>query len=188
MEEEGGPGHQPYKDKSPEEQQWNRVVVPGHSQIEVPQQVLIDEIEPGPAMDVSVRWLRYDPMTMGKGDASRLTLCRVCEANKKVPRCGNDKKNQDAAKGMQLAKPGDTPANSTGEKQVQENNSNRKNNSDKALGKNIERAAGGEPIAEQTVWLRLLLGKPIAEDCNRKPEADHYVGDRDASEDKDSEA
>ncbi len=53
-EEVGAPGHEPDEEESPEEIEGDGVVVARDAEVEVAEEVLVDEVEPEPAVDVAV--------------------------------------------------------------------------------------------------------------------------------------
>ena len=54
VEEVGAPGHEPDEEESPEEVEGDGVVVAGDAEVEVAEEMLVDEVEPEPAVDVAV--------------------------------------------------------------------------------------------------------------------------------------
>ena len=67
MEEPGGPGHDPDEEQSPEEIEGNGVVVAGDTEVEIAEKVFVDEVEPGPAVDVAVGGKWDLPVVVGEG-------------------------------------------------------------------------------------------------------------------------
>ena len=57
--------------KSPEEPERHSVVVAGHAQIQVAQHLLVDEVEPRPAVDVAVGGQRHVPVAAPRRRARR---------------------------------------------------------------------------------------------------------------------
>ena len=57
--EEGGPGHEPDEDEAEEEPEGDGVVVTRDAEVEVAENLLVDEVEPGPAVDVAVGGERH---------------------------------------------------------------------------------------------------------------------------------
>ena len=73
---------------------------------------------------------------------------------------------------------------------MEQDNCEREDEADEALGEDVEGAGGGEEVAEECggCWLRVLFGKPVGVEREGEPEADVGVGDGDAGEDEDARA
>ena len=72
VEKEGAPRHQPDEDESPEERERNGVVVARDAEVEIAEQVFVDEIKPGPAVDVAVGRLGDNPVSVREGDVWKI--------------------------------------------------------------------------------------------------------------------
>ena len=115
-----------------------------------------------------------------------MALRRVREGGKYVPGYGDIEEYSDAADGIEAADARESNADSVERDQVQKNNGDWEHNADEPFGEDVERAAGGEAVAEEAVGRGLLCISPIAIEGKRDPEADKSVGDGDAGEDKDA--
>ena len=63
----GAPGHDPDKEQSPEEIEGNGVVVARDAKIQIAEEMLVDEVEPEPAVGVAVCGLGNGPMAVREG-------------------------------------------------------------------------------------------------------------------------
>lgn len=147
--EEGGPGHEPDDEESPEEGEGDGVVVAGDAEVEVAEEVLVDEVEPGPAVDVSLGGLGDLPVVVAEGEVAGGSLCGVGEADEDVPRGGDGEEDESAGDGVELAEAFDGAAYSSGEQEVEEDDCDGEDDSDEALGEDVEGAGGGEGVAEE---------------------------------------
>ena len=89
MEEIGAPGHEPDEEESPEEIEGDGVVVAGDAEVEVAEEVLVDEVEPEPAVDVAVGGERDGPVAVGEGEVAGMALGGVGEGDEDVPGGGD---------------------------------------------------------------------------------------------------
>ena len=60
LEEKRRPGHQPHQAQSPEEPQRHGVVIARDAEVQIAQYLLVNEVEPGPAVDVSLGGQRHE--------------------------------------------------------------------------------------------------------------------------------
>jgi len=95
-EEKGAPGHEPDEDEAPEEKERDGVVVARDTEVEVAEEVLVDEVEPEPAVDVAVGGKRNGPVAVGEGEVAGMALGWVRNGDKDVPGCGDEKEDDDA--------------------------------------------------------------------------------------------
>src|ERR1035437_6837862 len=77
LEDERGPGHEPDQAEAPEEPERDGVVVAGDAEVEVAEDRFVDEVEPEPAVDVSLRWQRDGEVAVRKGQVSGMALRRI---------------------------------------------------------------------------------------------------------------
>ncbi len=149
-EEEGAPGHEPDEDESPEEEEGDGVVVAGDAEVEVAEEVLVDEVEPEPAVDVAVGWEGDGPVAVREGEVAGMTLGGVGEGDEDVPRGGDEEEDDDAGDGVELADACEDGAEAAaGEGEVGEDDEDGEDDADEALGEDVEGAAGGEEPAEE---------------------------------------
>ena len=103
VEEVGGPGHEPDEEESPEEIEGDGVVVAGDAEVEVAEELLVDEVEPEPAVDVAVGGEGDVPVAVGEGEVAGMALGGVGEGDEDVPRCGDGEEDDGAGDGVELA-------------------------------------------------------------------------------------
>src|ERR1700722_6149764 len=72
--------------------------------------------------------------------------------------------------------------------QIQRDDRKRKDDTDEALGEDVEGDGGIEGPAEQAGWLILSFGEEEGVEREREQHADQHVGNVDAREDEDAEA
>ncbi len=192
--EEGAPWHEPEEDKAVEEEDGDGVVVAGDAEVEVAEEVLVDEVEPCPAVDVAVGGEGDEPMAVqevskgvDEGDGGGVALRGVGAGDEDVPGHGEVEEDGEAGDGVETAETREGVAGAFGEEEVEENDGDGKDQADEALGEDVERAGGGEAVAEEARGLGELGVAPEAEEGGGDPEADEGVGDGDAGEDEDAE-
>src|SRR5262249_33601155 len=126
--------------------------------VEEAKEVLVDEIEPEEAANVALR--------------------RIAQTGEDVPRGGDDQKNERAG---QQAHPQEMPE-LAGEEQVQADGRKRENQSDQALGQNVQRAGSSKPPTRPAGGLVALKGEEKESEGEDEPEADENVRDEEARE------
>ena len=89
VEEEGRPRHQPDEAEPPEEPERNGVVVAWDAEVEVAQKMLVDEVEPEPAVDVALGRQWYEEVAVREGESAGMALRRVRQRDQDVPGCGD---------------------------------------------------------------------------------------------------
>ena len=154
VEDVGGPGHDPDEEESPEEVERDGVVVAGDAEVEIAEEMLVDEVEPGPAVDVTVGGERDLPVSVLEGEAAGMALRGVGARYEDVPRCGDGEEDESAGDGMELAEALYGAAEAAGEKEMDQDDCDGEDDADEAFGEDIEGAAGGESPAEEAVGLR----------------------------------
>ena len=102
FEEEGAPGHEPDEEESPEEIEGDGVVVAGDAEVEVAEEVLVDEVEPEPAVDVAVGGKWDLPVAVGEGEVAGMALGGVGEGDEDVPGGGDGEEDNGAGDRMEL--------------------------------------------------------------------------------------
>ena len=145
--EEGGPGHQPDEHQAPEEGKGHGGVVAGDAEVEVAEELLVDEIEPGPAVDVVVGGKGDRPVALGKGKLARVALGGVGESDEDVPGGGDPKEGERGGEGMELAEALCGASESSCGKQVNKDNADGKDEANEAFGEDVEGAGRGEEDA-----------------------------------------
>ena len=93
LEEIGAPGHEPDEEESPEEEEGDGVVVAGDAEVEVAEEMLVDEVEPEPAVDVAVGGEGDLPVVVGEGEVAGMALGGVGEGDEDVPGGGDDEED-----------------------------------------------------------------------------------------------
>ena len=106
--------------------------------------MLVDEVEPEPAVDVAVGWEGDLPVVVQKGDGSGVALGGVGEADEDVPGAGDGEEGKDSGEGVELAEAVERAARATGEEEVEEDDGEGEDDADEALGEDVEGAGGGE--------------------------------------------
>ena len=185
--EEGAPGHEPDEEEGVEEQEGDGVVVAGDAEVEIAEEVLVDEVEPGPAVDVAVGGERHEPVAVGKGDGAGVATRGVAEAGEDVPGGGDEEKYGGAGGGVEGAEVAEEVAGAVEKGEVEEDDGDGEDDADEALGEDIERAGGGEARAKEARRGGELGVAPVDVEGEGDPEADGGVGDGDAGEDEDAE-
>ena len=103
VEEVGGPGHDPDEEQSPEEIEGDGVVVAGDAEVEIAEEVLVDEVEPGPAVDVAVGGEGDLPVAVGEGEVAGIALGGVGSGYEDVPGGSYGEEDCGAGDGVELA-------------------------------------------------------------------------------------
>jgi hypothetical protein len=103
VEEKGGPGHDPDEKKSPEEIEGNGVIVSGDAEIEIAEEMLVNKVEPEPAVDVAVSGERDLPVMIGEAEAAGIALGGISTGDENVPGGGHCQEDESAGDGMELA-------------------------------------------------------------------------------------
>ena len=85
VEDECAPRHQPDQAEAPEEVERDGVVVAGDAQVEIAEELLVDEVEPEPAVDVSLGGKRDEEVAVREGEAAGKALRRVRQRGEDVP-------------------------------------------------------------------------------------------------------
>jgi hypothetical protein len=153
-EEESAPRHEPDEDESPEEGEGDGVVVAGDAEVEVAEEMLVDEVEPEPAVDVAVGGEGDGPVAVREGEVAGVALRGVREGDEDVPRGGDDEEDKSAGDWVELAEAGEDCAEvAAGEGQVSEDDENGEDDADEALSEDVEGAAGSETPAEDGAWV-----------------------------------
>jgi len=128
----------------------------GNTKIEVAEEVFVDEVKPKPAVNVAIRGCGHGPMALSESKIVRMALGWVGEGDQNVPGSCDCEKDEGTRDGMELPNAvEDCTCVSMCEREVRENDEDREDNSDEALGENVERAACGKGPAEDRVWLGL---------------------------------
>ena len=108
VEEVGAPGHQPDEEESPEEAERDGVVVAGDAEVEVAEDLLVDEVEPEPAVDVAVGGQGTDQWPWVKvrwpgwpwvGLARAMRMCQGAAMARKTMSAGDGVELADAGEG-----------------------------------------------------------------------------------------
>ncbi len=149
--------------------------------------MLVDEVEPAPAVDVAVGGQGDEPVAVGVGDGGGVALRGVGKGDEDVPGRGDVEEDGDAGDGVEAAEAGEEVAWAVDEGEMEEDDGNGEDDADEALGEDIEGAAGGKGVAVEAVGLSELGIAPVGEEGEGDPEADKGVGDGDAGEDEDAE-
>ena len=102
MEEIGAEGEEPDEEESPEEIEGDGVVVVGDAEIEIAEKVLVDEVEPEPAVDVGVGGIWDRPVVMGEGEAAGMALGGVGQGDEDVPGGGDYEEDYGAGDWVEL--------------------------------------------------------------------------------------
>lgn len=189
---EGGPGHEPDEDETEKESERDGVVVAGDAQVEVAEELLVHEVEPGPAVNVAVGGERDLPMAVEEGKRAGVALSWIAKAGEDVPGGGEEEEDCRAWEGVKLADAGSCGtgkdrAEASGEKEIQGDDGEGEDDADEALGEEVESAGAGEEVGEPTMRLRLGLPLMEGEQGDGEEDADEKVRDVDAREDKDAE-
>ncbi len=135
------PRHHPHQAQSPEQHQRNRVVVMRHTQIQIPQHVLVHEVEPEPPAHIPVRRQRNLPVPMHKMERRRVPLRRIRQPGQHMPRRRNHEEHQQRAPRTQLLHSHCCALPSARQGQINRHCPDRKHHADQALGQHIERTA-----------------------------------------------
>ena len=151
---ESRPGHQPDEAEAPEEPQRDGVVVARNAEVEVAQKLLVDEVEPGPAVDVALRRQWHREGTMRVSEACGMALRGVRQRDEDVPGRGDGEEDGERRERMELADAGDCGARAARQQQVDQDNSDWEDDADQALGEDAEGAADGEGVTEppEILW------------------------------------
>jgi hypothetical protein len=174
--------------------------------------MLVDEVEPEPAVDVAVGREWDGPVAVGEGEVAGMALGGVSQRDEDVPGGGDYQEDDEAGDwGELLEAVEDCSCIAASESEVSKDDEDGEDYADEALGEDVEGAAAGEGPAEEWAWSGgktlggerphdrrdeaapimghpTLFGEPVAVEGQGEPEADHRVGDGDAGEDEDGEA
>jgi hypothetical protein len=86
------------------------------AEVEIAEEVLVDEIEPEPAMYVVLGGFRNYPVMVGKAQAFWMALGWVGKTDEDVPRRSNGEEEEKADNGMELPKALKSPMCASGKK------------------------------------------------------------------------
>ena len=95
VEDVGRPGHYPDEEESPEKIEGDGVVVARDAEVEVAEEMLIDEVEPEPAVDVALG-RKWDLPVVLEGEIAGMALGGVGEGYEDVPGRGYCEKDRSA--------------------------------------------------------------------------------------------
>ena len=126
--EEGGPGHDPEDEQEPEERDGDLAVVVGDAAAEEAGDVLVVEIEPGPAAGG------------GEAEAGGHRDGWIAERGEDVPGGGDGEEDGGAREEVEFAEEAELP----GEGEVEEDEGDGEDEADEALGEDVEGDDGGE--------------------------------------------
>ena len=185
---EGGPGQEPDEEEAEKEPERDGVVVAGDTEVEVAEELLIDEVEPGPAVDVALGGERDGEVAVGEGEATGMPLGGVGEGGEDVPGSGDQQEDGGAGERVKLTEAAERASPVVGGEEGCQDDGDGKDDADQALGKDVEGAGEGEGPAEKAGGLGLLLGAPEGEQGKGEPAADEDVRDIDAGKDEEAEA
>ena len=154
FENECRPRHEPEEAEAPEEPQRDGVVVARNAEVEVAQKLLVDEVEPEPAVDVALRRQWHREGTVRESEAAGMALRGVRQRDEDVPRRGDCKKDGERRERMELADAGDGGAWAARDEHVDQYDSDWEDDADQSLGDDTEGAADGEGVAEppEILW------------------------------------
>ena len=121
------------------------------AEVEIAEEVLIDEIEPEPAVYVVLGGFCNYPVMVGKVQACRMALGWVGEADEDVPGRGNGQEDDGAGDGMELAEAVECGFEAASEEEMEKDDADGEDDADEALGEDVEGAGGGEEVAVEFV-------------------------------------
>ncbi len=147
LEPERRPRHHPHQAQPPEQHQRYRVIVMRHAQIQIPQNVLVHEVEPEPPPHIAIRRQRHNPVPLHKMKRRRLPLRRIRQSRQHMPRRRNRQEDHQRTPQMQLSQPHQRSLPSTRQQQINDNRRHRKHNADQPLRQHIQRTARPKPPA-----------------------------------------